>query len=210
LSFIFNEGLYCRSNHVVLITILIQNGKQVFQTMTTMNENAAQNDTMPADRAHPHGMPPARNSMGDADKWRALMHSAMDALLRSNFGRAHEQLLVARGFARKLLAEPTNDISDDDRVAALVVSQLNLANAGQVEEHRNLALNHLCSAYRTLTALINDQTTKLPLRQTALRHHRALVSAISQYRANDETQSDLDRLIDNNPLTWPANEAANH
>ncbi|MGB3071862.1 MAG: hypothetical protein WBC18_25180 [Ottowia sp.] len=118
-------------------------------------------------------------------EWKALMRRGMNA----DRGRAPEQAqalyLLARDIAQTLLEGSADPMPADDRVAAFVVTHLNLSDSFSDAGQPEAAVPHLCSAHRKLIALLVVDGVASDLRQAAWRHsretHAALIQHLSEY-----------------------------
>ncbi len=103
------------------------------------------------------------------------------------------QAVLAEGLYLKALAlsralldhSPVGEDGADDRVAAFVVTHLNLADLHADGEQTALAAAYLCAAHRALMSLLRDPGADPLLQQAALRHsretHGALLEHLEQY-----------------------------
>lgn len=92
----------------------------------------------------------------------------------------HQQALA---IAQQLFAADADAGADDDRVAAFVVSHLNLADAYLATDQRGAAAECLCSAHEELLATLQDETLRPSLRIAAGHHRRETHAALSQHLA---------------------------
>ena len=90
--------------------------------------------------------------------------------------------LEALALSRALLAcSPSEDESADDRVAAFVVTHLNLADLHAEAEHTAAAAAWLCSAHCALMSLVRDPAADRDLQQAAVRHSRETHAALLEH-----------------------------
>jgi hypothetical protein len=129
----------------------------------------------------------AEASAGGLPAWERLMRRGVDASRRGHLVLAEGLYLQALGIAQPLL-EAHGGESADNRVAAFVVTHLNLADLLRDAERTEEAVDHLCTAHRTLMALLRDGQTEPALQQAACRHsretHAALVAHLSEHGAH--------------------------
>ncbi len=154
------------------------------------------------------GAPPSRGSPAAATarpddltgpllpKWQALMRRGMNADRGRAPAKAQALYLLARDIARVLLLQGSADpMSADDRVAAFVVTHLNLADAFADAGQPDVAATHLCAAHRDLIALLLDEGAAPELRQAACHHaretHAALVLHLSEHGEHPEIMAAL-------------------
>ena len=146
---------------------------------------------------------PGRPAPGYLGKWQAQMACSVNALQQGDFQCALGHLMQAGILAKAILSDPSRRISDDDRVAAYVVTHLNLADVSVQENYGELALDYLCRAYRALATLIADQQAAISLRQSAFRHIRELRAALARFSAGHADQARLAELTERYPVRWP-------
>jgi hypothetical protein len=117
-------------------------------------------------------------------EWQSLMRRGCDAARCGNTalaGHLYQQSLV---IAQSLMAHGRG-FSADDRLAAFVVTHLNLADLHNDLEEPHAAVAHLCGAHETLMALVRDPHGDHDMQQAAFRHsretHAALLSHLSEH-----------------------------
>ncbi len=124
-------------------------------------------------------------SVGGLREWEGLMRRGVDAARCGHAMLAEGLYLQALGIAQGLLEADARGHSADDRVAAFVVTHLNLADLHRDAEQTNEAVAHLCAAHRTLMALLRDAGTEPTLQQAACRHgretHAALMAHLGEH-----------------------------
>jgi hypothetical protein len=129
----------------------------------------------------------AEAATGGLPAWERLMRRGVDASRRGHIVLAEGFYQQALGIAQPLL-EAGEGGSADHRVAAFVVTHLNLADLHRDAERTDDAVGHLCTAHRTLMALLRDGQTEPALQQAACRHsretHAALVLHLSEHGAH--------------------------
>ncbi|MGC4008437.1 MAG: hypothetical protein QM805_05250 [Pseudomonas sp.] len=127
--------------------------------------------------------------------WQALMRSGLDASRSHAPAQARAHYLHALAIARQLLAGPPGDVADDDRVAAFVVTHLNLAESLADSGQPAAAVAYLCGAHRTLMQLLRDTASPAPLQMAACRHsretHAALIGHWAEHGAHPEIMDAL-------------------
>ncbi|MBB3181234.1 hypothetical protein [Variovorax sp. Sphag1AA] len=89
-----------------------------------------------------------------------------------------EALVISRALLEgsHVSAEPP-----DDRVAAFVVTHLNLADLHAEAENPALAADYLCTAHCALMSLLRDPGADRSLQQAALRHSRETHAALLEH-----------------------------
>ncbi len=103
--------------------------------------------------------------------------------------RSHQHLQAtalhrqALAIAQQLFAANANASADDDRVAAFVVSHLNLADAYIATDQRGAAVDCLCSAHGELLATLHNAALRASLRLAAGHHRRETHLALIQFLA---------------------------
>jgi hypothetical protein len=129
----------------------------------------------------------AEASTGGLPAWERLMRRGVDASRRGHIVLAEGLYLQALGIAEPLL-EAGGSESADNRVAAFVVTHLNLADLHRDADRTEDAVAHLCTAHRTLMALLREGQTEPALQQAACRHsretHAALISHLGEHGAH--------------------------
>jgi hypothetical protein len=101
-----------------------------------------------------------------------------------------QALVVALGIAHHPPAG-----REDDCVAALVVSHLNLAELSQDASAPNESARLLCEAHATLLAWMADPTATPALQQAAWRHSRETHAALLRHAATHGPQTEVMRLL---------------
>ncbi len=123
-------------------------------------------------------------------EWKALMDQGLHASRGHEPAQAQMLYRHALAFAQQLLAGPAGQVTDDDRVAAFVVTSLNLAESLVDMEQMAEAVLCLSGAHRTLMALLRNETTSMSLQQAICRHgretHAALVRHWSEHGVHPE------------------------
>ncbi len=117
-------------------------------------------------------------------EWQSLMRRGREAARCGNTalaGHLYQQSLV---IARGLIARGDTS-SADDRLAAFVVTHLNLADLHNDLDEPQAAVVHLCGAHETLMALMRDPAGDHDMQQAAFRHskatHTALLDHLSEH-----------------------------
>lgn len=122
------------------------------------------------------------------------MRQAVDATHKHRPGEARRLYQRALALAHRLLAcpsAPSHEVRDDDRVAAFVVTHLNLADSLAGAGLTAQAAGCLCDAHRTLAALRHDDNTPAALQLAACRHSRETHAALLAHVAEHGTAPDV-------------------
>lgn len=115
-------------------------------------------------------------------EWERLMRGACDAMRRGQAALAESTCLQALAIAQALLA--SGDVAcADDRVAAFVVTHLQLSDLHREADHAHAAAAYLCTAHCTLMALLRSAATEPALQQAAFRHSRETHAALLAHLA---------------------------
>lgn len=126
--------------------------------------------------------------------WERLMRRAGAALhmqqWRMALGYQRQALAVALGIAHHPPAG-----REDDCVAALVVSHLNLAELSQEATAPTESARLLCQAHATLLAWMAEPSATPALQQAAWRHSRETHAALLRHVAQHGPQTDITRLL---------------
>jgi hypothetical protein len=137
------------------------------------------------------GPVPATATLAD---WERLMRRAGAALhmqqWRMALGYQRQALAVALGIAHHPPAG-----REDDCVAALVVSHLNLAELSQEAAAPTESARLLCQAHATLLAWMAEPSATPALQQAAWRHSRETHAALLRHVAQHGPQADITRLL---------------
>lgn len=121
---------------------------------------------------------------GGLHAWERVMRRGVDA------ARCGQLLLAESLYLQALrLAQPLLDAGcagrADDRIAAFVVTHLNLSDLHRDAERSDDAVAHLCMAHCRLMALLRDPLAEPALQQAACRHsretHAALVAHLGEH-----------------------------
>ena len=152
---------------------------------------------MHAFRDGPVPVPADHGSTADAQPlraWEMLMREGVAAARGGRFGAAEDLYQRALELARGLLyLDAPGGGHEDDRVAAFVVSRLNLADLYRDADRTDAAVAHLCAAHRTLMALLRNGQTPQALRQAAFRHsretHAALLAHVAEYGGHPDIEA---------------------
>lgn len=130
--------------------------------------------------------------------WEALMRRAVHAARCHRPLEARRLYQRARALACRLLAWPTtpsHELRDDDRVAAFVVTHLNLAESLAEAGLTAQAAACLCDAHRRLAALRHDDKVPASLQLAAHRHsretHAALLAHLAEHGAAPDVADTL-------------------
>ena len=113
-------------------------------------------------------------------EWQSLMRRACDAARCGNTalaGHLYQQSLV---IAQSLMTHG-DGFNADDRLAAFVVTRLNLADLHNDLDEPQAAVAHLCGAHETLMGLVRDQAGDHDMQQAAFRHSRETHAALLAY-----------------------------
>lgn len=109
--------------------------------------------------------------------WERLMRRGVDAARCGHLLLAEGLYLQALGVAQPLLDTGCAERADD-RIAAFVVTHLNLSDLHRDAERIEDAVAHLCVAHCRLMALLRDPQTEPALQQAACRHSRETHAAL--------------------------------
>ncbi len=143
--------------------------------------------------------------------WQALMRRGVDASRQGETMVARRLYLQAQGLTLALLACRTCDaVDDDDRVAAFVVTHLNLADSFQGTGHIALALAQLWTAHQTLMGLLHDERVAMTLRLAALRHSRETSAALVEHSAQHASHPEIVATVRGGCLSVPPPGALAH
>ncbi|MDO9438456.1 hypothetical protein [Hydrogenophaga sp.] len=138
--------------------------------------------------------------------WETLMREGVQASRGGNAATARRLYLQALDIAQTLLAFQACDGSGaDNRVAAFVVSHLNLADAYRDADQTPQALAHVCNAHHTLMALMRDAEASPALQQAARRHSRDTHTALLDHLALHGSHPDIEAALRAGcmPYPWP-------
>ncbi|MGJ7491318.1 hypothetical protein [Variovorax sp. ZT4R33] len=121
--------------------------------------------------------------------WEGLMRRGIEAAREGRADRAEALYCRALDLAQRLLDAPdAPPASADDRIAALVVSHLNLADLYRDADRMEAGVAQLCTAHRALMALLRDRRAGPALQLAACRHsretHAALVAHLDEHGAH--------------------------
>jgi len=130
------------------------------------------------------GLPlaPAGSLPPGLPEWESLMRGACDARRRGQAALAEAGCRQALTVAQGLLSHGEAACADD-RVAAFVVTHLQLADLQRDAERIHDAAAHLCAAHCTLMALLRSPATEPLLQQAAFRHSRETHAALLAHLA---------------------------
>ena len=110
------------------------------------------------------------------------MRTGTDAARCGQVLLAESLYLEALALASNLLDPATAcDEPADDRVAAFVVTHLNLADLHAQEQHTATAAAYLCTAHRALMSLLGGAGIDPSLQRAALRHSRETHAALLEH-----------------------------
>lgn len=115
-------------------------------------------------------------------EWEQLMRSACDARRGGQAALAEAACRQALAIAQALLAGGEASRADD-RVAAFVVTHLQLADLHLDADRVRDAAAHLCTVHCTLMALLRSPATEPLLQQAAFRHSRETHAALLAHLA---------------------------
>lgn len=117
-------------------------------------------------------------------EWKSLARQGMQARRSGNIPGAQGFYLQALHLAQALLqASYGSSCSTDDRMAAFVVSHLNLADLHAELDEITTAANWLCKAHQTLMDCLCDPQADAELQQAACRHSRETHAALLAHLA---------------------------
>jgi len=124
------------------------------------------------------------STFGGLSAWERVMRLGVDAARRGHLLLAEGLYLQALGLAQPLLDARCTERADD-RIAAFVVTHLNLSDLHRDAERIEDAVAHLCVAHCRLMALLRDPRAEPALQQAACRHsretHAALVAHLGEH-----------------------------
>ena len=106
---------------------------------------------------------------------------------------AFEQQALA--LALRLVQQTPPAGREDDCIAALVVSHLNLAELSQEAAAPTESARLLCQAHATLLAWMTEPSATPALQQAAWRHSRETHAALLRHVAQHGPQTDITRLL---------------
>lgn len=116
--------------------------------------------------------------------WERVMRRGVDAARGGQLLLAEGLYLQALGLAQPLLDAGCAECADD-RIAAFVVTHLNLSDLHRDAERTEDAVAYLCVAHCRLMALLRDPQAEPALQQAACRHsretHAALVAHLGEH-----------------------------
>lgn len=115
-------------------------------------------------------------------EWEGLMRGVGDAMRRGQAVLAETTCLQALAIAQALLMAG-DTARADDRMAAFVVTHLQLADLCRNADREHQAVAHLCTAHCTLMALLRSVTADPALQQAAFRHSRETHAALLAHLA---------------------------
>lgn len=115
-------------------------------------------------------------------EWEGLMRGVCDAMRRGQASLAETTCLQALAIAQSLLTAG-DAARADDRMAAFVVTHLQLADLCRNADREHDAVTHLCTAHCTLMALLRSGSTEPALQQAAFRHSRETHAALLAHLA---------------------------
>ena len=121
---------------------------------------------------------------GGLRAWERVMRRGVDAARCGHLLLAEALYLQALGLTQPLLDAGCAERADD-RIAAFVVTHLNLSDLHRDAERTEDAVAHLCVAHCRLMALLRDPFAEPALQQAACRHsretHAALVAHLGEH-----------------------------
>ncbi len=117
-------------------------------------------------------------------EWQSLMQRGCDAARCGNTALAGHLFQQSLVIAQSLMTHG-GGFSADDRLAAFVVSRLNLADLHNDLDEPQATVAHLCGAHETLMALVRDPSGDHDMQQAAFRHsretHAALLAHLNEH-----------------------------
>ena len=123
-------------------------------------------------------------TIGGLRAWERVMRRGVDAARCGQVMLAEGLYLQALDLAQPLLDAGCAECADD-RIAAFVVTHLNLSDLHRDAERIEDAVAHLCVAHCRLMALLRDPLVEPALQQAACRHsretHAALVAHLGEH-----------------------------
>lgn len=137
-------------------------------------------------------------------KWEHLMHQAVDATRCGSEVRAECLYREALSIAQRALESTTDALaSADDRVAAYVVTHLNLAELLVDADQCNDAIAGLCVAHRRLMALLRDPSAGPSMQLAACRHSRETHAALLSHLTGPESHPSIVAALHAGCLPFP-------
>ncbi len=146
-------------------------------------------------------------------QWQLLMRAGVELAGRGRLPDANRLYAQALGVARALLLRSIAAVEGDgdgdgeaedslaaerlhdDRVAAFVVTRLNLADLCAAMGERHAAVAHRCIAHRTLMTLLRSDQVAPALQQAALRHSRQTQVALMDHVAAHGPHPDIEAAL---------------
>lgn len=110
--------------------------------------------------------------------WQQLMRQGVDAARCGSASLAEGFYQQAMAIAQALIDGPAPGACADDRIAAFVVTHLNLADLHSEEERPDDAIAVLCAAHRRLMTVLRDPDADPALQLAACRHSRETHAAL--------------------------------
>lgn len=143
--------------------------------------------------------------------WKALMRRGVEASRGQAPAAAQALYLSALEIATALLAAgPADHVSDDDRVAAFVVTHLNLAESFEEEGRLDEAVACLCGAHRALMDLVRGEGVPSSLQGVACRHARETHAALIKHWSEHGSHPEITAAIRDGCMSFPLRGALAH
>ena len=138
-------------------------------------------------------------------EWKMLMDQGLHASRGHEPAQAQVLYQHALTFAQQLLVCPAGHVTDDDRVAAFVVSSLNLAESLVDMDQVVDAVLCLSEAHRTLMALLRSEATSASLQQAACRHSRETHAALVKHWSEHGVHPEIIAALRDGCMPFPSN-----
>lgn len=117
------------------------------------------------------------------EEWKLLTNAGLQASRAHCAAHALTWHVRALRVANRLLLQPSNGVTDDDRLAAFIVAHLNVADCyADLGQHSD-AMECVNCAHHKLIGLLHDEATPDPLRRAAYRHLHQTFAAQSRHSA---------------------------
>ncbi|HRP20500.1 MAG TPA: hypothetical protein PK925_07710 [Alicycliphilus sp.] len=128
-------------------------------------------------------------------EWKRLTQEGLAASRACCAAHAMVWNVRALRVANQLLADPEEDIADDDRLAAFVVAHLNIADCYADMGQPSSAAECLSCAHHKLMALLHGNTVPESLQIAASRQLHQTYAALSEHRAKHGEHPLVERAL---------------
>jgi len=129
------------------------------------------------------------------DEWQKLTRAGLAASQACCAAHALTWHARALQVAHQLLAGLEDGVEDDDRIAAFVVSHLNIADCYAEMDQPARAAECLCCAHHKLMALLDGDAVPQSLQIIASRQLRQTYAAMSEYRARHGAHPQIEQAL---------------